>query len=186
MIGLNKALFLDRDGVIINYIPYLGKPEQVQLPSGAAQALFHWQKAGYLLIVITNQAGIGRGYFDHKDVEKVHSKIEEEYGKQGIKFTDIFLCPHHPEDECDCRKPSPSMLLAAANQYDISLEDSYFVGDAPSDIGAAILAGCQPVLVLTGRGQETLEQLDRFVDELGQPIPVFADLGETVGLLAPS
>ncbi len=179
MTAPNKALFLDRDGVIINYIPYLGKPEQVELPQGAPQALGHWQEAGYLLIVITNQAGIGRGYFNYKDVEKVHEKIEEEYGKQGVEFTDIFLCPHHPDEDCDCRKPSPQMLLDAAEQYDISLKDSYFIGDAPSDIYAAILAGCQPVLVLTGRGQETLEQLDKFA----QPVPVFANLGETVGLL---
>lgn len=180
----NKALFLDRDGVVIDYIPYLGKPEQVQLPAGAGEALNQWQKAGYLLIVITNQAGIGRGYFDHSDVAAVHAKIQQEYDKEGVKFTDFFLCPHHPEDGCDCRKPSPEMLLRAAEQYQISLQESYFVGDAPSDVGAAIAAGCQPVVLLTGRGQETYQQLDKFTAQLAGPIPVFANLVETVSLLA--
>lgn len=183
MTALRKALFLDRDGVIVNYIPYLSNPAQVKLPAGAGEALLRWREIGYLLIIITNQAGIGRGYFNHKDFQAVHDKIETEYGKYGVEFTDTFFCPHHPEEDCDCRKPSPQMLLTAAEQYDISLQDSYFIGDAPSDISAAILAGCQPVLVLTGRGKETLEQLDQFVDKLGQPIPVFANLGETVGLL---
>lgn len=184
MSALRKALFLDRDGVIIDYIPYLGKPEQVQLPAGAGEALTQWQKAGYLLIVITNQAGIGRGYFDHGDVAAVHTKIRQEYGKEGVKFTDFFLCPHHPEDGCDCRKPSPEMLLRAAEQYQISLQESYFIGDAPSDVGAAIAAGGQPVVLMTGRGEETCQQLDKFRLQLAGPIPVFANLGETVSLLA--
>jgi len=176
---LRKALFLDRDGVTIDYIPYLSRPEQVKLPAGAGPALKHWQDAGYLLIVITNQAGIGRGYFDHDAVEAVHQTVRAEYGKFGVTFTDIFLCPHHPEAGCECRKPSPEMLLTAAKTYQISLKESYFVGDAPSDLKAAINAGCQPVLVLTGRGQETAAQLHQF----SQPIPVFDALCDTVALL---
>lgn len=158
----------------------------MQLPPGAGQALIQWQKAGYLLIVITNQAGIGRGYFGHSDVAAVHAKIQEEYGKEGVQFTDFFLCPHHPEEGCDCRKPSPEMLLRAAAQYQISLEHSYFIGDAPSDVGAAIAADCQPVVVMTGRGKETCQQLEQFTAQLARPIPVFANLGQTVTLLTSS
>lgn len=180
MTTLRKALFLDRDGVLIDYVPYLSRPEQVQLPVGAGAALRQWQAAGYLLIVITNQAGIGRGYFDQTDVEAVHQRIRQDYDPWGVTFTDFFLCPHHPDAGCDCRKPSPQMLLKAAQQYGLSLQDSYFVGDAPSDLQAAINARCQPVLVLTGRGQESLGQLDRF----SQPIPVFESLCDTVALLS--
>ena len=179
MTVLRKALFLDRDGVTIDYIPYLSQPEQVKLPDGAGKALKQWQDAGYLLIVITNQAGIGRGYFDHEAVEAVHKTVRAEYGKFGVNFTNFFLCPHHPEAGCECRKPSPEMLLTAAKNHQISLKESYFVGDAPSDLKAAINAGCQPVLVLTGRGQETAAQLDQFPPG----IQVFDSLCDTVALL---
>ncbi len=177
--ALKKALFLDRDGVVINYIPYLSKPEQVEIPAGAGQALKQWQDAGYLLIVITNQAGVGRGYFTLEDVEAVHHCIRQKYQPFGVKFEDFFLCPHHPDEDCQCRKPSPHLLQTAAQQYGIDLADSFFLGDAPSDIEAAIAAGCQPLLVLTGRGQETLAQLDQYKT----PIPVFDQVRDTVNLL---
>ena len=175
----NKALFLDRDGVVINYIPYLGRPHQVQIPRDAGPALKQWQEAGYLLIIITNQAGIGRGYFSVADVQAIHHRLAELYRPFGVKFMDIFLCPHHPEDACDCRKPSPQMLFAAAQQYAIDLRQSYFLGDAPSDLQAAIQAGCQPLLVRTGRGKETEAQLAQFP----QAIPVFDQVSDTVRLL---
>lgn len=177
--ALKKALFLDRDGVVINYIPYLGKPEQVKIPAGAGQALKQWQEAGYLLIVITNQAGVGRGYFTLEDVEAVHHCIRQKYQPFGVNFDDFFLCPHHPDDDCLCRKPSPNLLQTAAQKYSISLTDSFFLGDAPSDIEAAIAAGCQPLLVLTGRGQETFSQIDQYK----VTIPVFDQVKDTVNLL---
>ncbi|ACK66334.1 histidinol-phosphate phosphatase family protein [Rippkaea orientalis PCC 8801] len=176
---LNKALFLDRDGVVIDYIPYLSQPEQVRLPHGAGEALKTWQDAGYLLILITNQAGVGRGYYTLEDVEAVHTYIRQEYGKLGVSFEDIFVCPHHPEDNCLCRKPSPEMLIQASKKHQISLSQSFFVGDAPSDLQAAIEADCQPVLVLTGRGEETIKNIAQYSTE----IKVFAKLSDTVQLI---
>jgi D-glycero-D-manno-heptose 1,7-bisphosphate phosphatase len=143
----NKALFLDRDGVLIEYVPYLSRPEQVRIPEGAGEALKKWQDAGYLLIVITNQSGIGRGYFTLQDVEAVHLRMCEEYEKFGVKFKDLFLCPHHPSSQCICRKPSPYMVQESAIKYSIDLSQSFFVGDAPSDIECAVNAGCQPILI---------------------------------------
>ena len=105
MISTNKALFLDRDGVVIEYIPYLNRPEQVKVPVGAGEALRQWQTAGYHLIVITNQSGVGRGYYTLEEVEAVHQRVCEAYDEYGVTFDDIFLCPHHPEEGCDCRKP---------------------------------------------------------------------------------
>ncbi|MEA5535459.1 HAD family hydrolase [Crocosphaera sp. XPORK-15E] len=176
---LQKALFLDRDGVVIKYVPYLSKPEQVELPLGAGEALKYWQDAGYLLILVTNQAGVGRGYYSLDDVEIVHQFIRQEYAKFGVQFADIFLCPHHPQDNCLCRKPSPQMLINASKKHQISLSQSFFIGDAPSDVECAIKAECQPVLVLTGRGQETLSKLS----EYSTRIEVFEGLRDTVKLI---
>ncbi len=175
----NKALLLDRDGVIINYIPYLSKPEQVRLPTGAGLALKKWQDAGYLLISITNQSGIGRGYFTWDDLEAIHTRIRHEYQEFGVNFCDILICPHHPAQACLCRKPSPYLLLEAAKKYNLSLAQSFFIGDAPSDLECAIQAGCQPVLVLTGRGRSTVQDIEQYP----VTIPVYNDLSETVELI---
>jgi len=179
---LKKALFLDRDGVVIDYIPYLSKPEQVRLPLGAGAALKQWQDAGYLLIVITNQSGVGYGYFSLADVAAVHQRLVEEYEQYGVKFAEIMVCPHHPQAACGCRKPSPRMLLSAAQKHRIALDQSYFLGDALSDLDCALNAGSHPLLVLTGLGQETREKLDRFPVK----IPCFEQLGHTVVLLPES
>lgn len=174
-----KALFLDRDGVVINYIPYLSRPEQVEIPEGAGKALKYWQSQDYLLILITNQSGVGRGRFTLEDVELVHARVREIYQPFGVEFDDIFLCPHHPDDNCRCRKPSGEMLLRAAEKHGISLADSFFLGDAPSDLEAAIAAGCQPLLVLTGRGQTTVEKIDQYPIN----IPIFDHIIDTLTLL---
>ena len=176
---MNKALFLDRDGVIINYIPYLNKPEQVEIPEGAGQALRQWQDAGYLLIIVTNQSGIGRGYFSLDDVAAVHVQVFTEYQKFGVSFHDVLICPHHPDEGCKCRKPSPYLLLEAARKYSIYLAQSYFIGDAPSDLDCAIQAGCHPVLLLTGRGASTVEQIEKYSIE----VTVFQQIDETIQLI---
>lgn len=176
---LKKALFLDRDGVVIDYFPYLSKPEQVTFPEGAGEALKKWQNAGYLLILITNQAGVGRGYFSLEDVDKVNSYIRQEYEKFGVYFDDVFICPHHPQDNCGCRKPAPEMLLKASKKHQIAMSESFFIGDAPSDLECSIRGNCQPILVLTGRGKTTVKEINKYP----QKIPVFETLLETVKLI---
>lgn len=176
---MKKALFLDRDGVIIDYIPYLSKPEQVNLPSGAGLALKAWRSAGYELVIFTNQSGVSRGYFTLEDVKAIHQRIKQEYSQYGVKFAEILICPHQPVDNCTCRKPSPQLILEYAEQQKIDLRRSWFIGDAPSDIECATNAGCKPVLVLTGRGKETLNHLE----EYSQKIPVYSTLEETTQLI---
>jgi D-glycero-D-manno-heptose 1,7-bisphosphate phosphatase len=176
---LQKALFLDRDGVLIEYIPYLGRPEQVKLPPNAAMALKQWQNKGYKLIVITNQSGIGRGYFSLEDVNAIHQRMKDEYAKFGVFFTDIMICPHHPDDRCPCRKPYPYLLIKAAKRHQIAVSQSFFMGDAPSDLECAIQAGCQPVLLLTGRGKTTVEKLSQYNCQ----IPVYEQLQDTIDLI---
>jgi D-glycero-D-manno-heptose 1,7-bisphosphate phosphatase len=161
-----KALFLDRDGVLIDYIPYLSRPDQVTLPEGAAHALLQWQTAGYLLIVVTNQSGIGRGLFTVADMQAVHQCMEEKYAQQGVRFTEILVCPHHPTEGCTCRKPSPEMLLQAAKRYGIDLSRSVLIGDNLSDLECAQNAGCQPVLVLTGLGETTKQNLPSYYETI--------------------
>ncbi|MBL1209199.1 HAD family hydrolase [Geminocystis sp. GBBB08] len=173
-----KALFLDRDGVTIDYIPYLSRPEQVSLPEGAGKALKQWQNEGYKLVIVTNQSGISRGYFSEEDVKAIHQRIIEEYRRFGVEFDEILMCPHQPSDNCQCRKPSPSLILNYTKKHDIDLSQSLFIGDAPSDIQCAFNAGCQPVLLLTGRGKETKEKLS----ESQSSIPIFENLSATVTL----
>jgi len=176
---MTKALFLDRDGVIINYVPYLSKPEQVQIPEGAGQALRQWQDAGYLIIIVTNQSGVGRGYFTLDDITAVHAKVFSEYQKFGVSFYEVLICPHHPDDGCKCRKPSPYFLLEASKKYSIDLHQSYFIGDAPSDLDCAIQAGCHPVLLLTGRGKSTVDKIEQYPVK----VTVFYKLHEIVELI---
>jgi D-glycero-D-manno-heptose 1,7-bisphosphate phosphatase len=174
-----KALFLDRDGVTIDYIPYLSRPEQVSLPKGAGKALKAWQKGGYKLVIVTNQSGISRGYFSLEDVKAIHQRIIEEYRRFGVEFADILICPHQPSDNCQCRKPSPYLLVNYSEKYNIDLSKSLFIGDAPSDIECGFNAGCQPVLLLTGRGKETKEKLSNY--EVS--IPIFENLSDTITIL---
>ncbi|HAG80752.1 MAG TPA: HAD family hydrolase [Cyanobacteria bacterium UBA12227] len=177
---LKPALFLDRDGVVIDYIPYLSKPEQIKIPDGAGEALKQWQDAGYRLILITNQSGVERGYFTLNELEAVHRRIINEYQKFGVDFHDILTCPHHPSKGCQCRKPSPYLILEASKKYRISIYQSFLIGDSASDLECAIRSGCQPVLLLTGRGKYTVQQIDNYPVK----IPVYNKLSQTVELLS--
>jgi D-glycero-D-manno-heptose 1,7-bisphosphate phosphatase len=178
----HKALFLDRDGVLIEYIPYLSHPDQVKIPEAAGITLKTWQDAGYLLIVITNQSGVGRGYFTMDDVAAVHKRMREEYKPFGVQFQEIIVCPHQPSTNCRCRKPSPYAVIEASKKYSIDTARSFFIGDAPSDIECAIRSGCHPVLLLTGRGMSTATTLLNSRNL----IPIFNDLAETVQLIKTS
>ncbi len=198
-----KALFLDRDGVVIDYIPYLSKPEQVKTPQDAPIALKQWQDRGYRLVIVTNQSGISRGYFSFEDLMKIHQELITQYAHFEVYFNDILICPHQPADNCLCRKPSPFLIKTYAHNHGIDLSQSFFIGDAPSDIECAINAQCQPVLLLTGRGRETLTLLEEKIQNNDEDpplvdqnlhkiikykgnffIPVFEHLKDTLALLA--
>lgn len=179
MLTEKKGLFLDRDGVIIKYIPYLSKPEQVEIPDDGGIALKKWQEAGYILTIFTNQSGVGRGYFTMEDVVAIHNKIFEKYADFGVYFEDVLICPHQPLDNCICRKPSPHLLKEYAQKKNINLAESFFIGDAPSDLECAINSGCKPILLLTGRGKETAKNLSKYQAK----ISMFDNLKDTLCLL---
>lgn len=141
------AVFLDRDGTI-NFDPgYLSSPRQLRIFPAARKGLKLLREKGFSLFIVTNQSGIGRGFFSRRDLDAVHKKLLGELEKDGIAIREIAFCPHHPDEGCDCRKPSPEMVHRLADKYDIDLKKSFFVGDKPLDVLTGINAGCGTVLL---------------------------------------
>lgn len=149
-----KAIFLDRDGTINQYVGFLTDIEDMELMDGAAEAIKLINESGYLAIVVTNQPVIARGEISLEELEEIHNKMETLLGNEGAYIDDIFYCPHHPHKgfagerpeykiECDCRKPKPGMLLQAARKYNIDLQNSWMIGDSKDDMGAGRNAGCR-------------------------------------------
>jgi D-glycero-D-manno-heptose 1,7-bisphosphate phosphatase len=147
---MNKLLILDRDGVI-NYdsFDYIKTPEEWKAIPGSLDAIAQMNRAGFRVIIATNQSGIGRQYYDVATLDMIHEKMQSELATVGGHIEEIFFCPHLPKENCECRKPSPGLLMQIKDKYDVELSDVYFVGDKLSDIEAGNAAGCQPLLVLT-------------------------------------
>lgn len=173
-----KAIFLDRDGTINQYVGFLRDIEQFELIEGVAEAIKKINTSGYLCIVITNQPVIARGEVTVSQLNKIHNKMETLLGMEGCYIDDIYYCPHHPHRgyegeipelkiDCDCRKPKPGMLLKAAKKYNIDLSESWMVGDGENDIKAGKNAGCKTCLIGTGEyGQDmTVESLMEFIEK---------------------
>ncbi len=171
----NRAVFLDRDGTIMEDANYVGDLDRVILIPSAAQALRRLRDAGYKLFVITNQSGVGRGYFPREAVEQIHAHLDEQLAKAGVQFDRYYVCPHHPENNCNCRKPKPKFLQDAAREFGLELARCFMIGDRPSDIQAGINAGTKTVLVLTGVGRETLAKGEVSPDHLAENISDAAD-----------
>ncbi len=147
---MRKAIFLDRDGTINVDVDYLHECDKLKFLEGAVEALALLKKKGYLLIVITNQSGVGRGYFPMKDVEKVNEHMNRLLKEQKAGIDGFYCCPHVEEDCCDCRKPQTGLYLQAVQEHDINLKESYMVGDKVTDILAAEKLHCGYALVLSG------------------------------------
>jgi D-glycero-D-manno-heptose 1,7-bisphosphate phosphatase len=149
--GHNKAVFLDRDGVINIEKEYAHKIEDFEFQQGVFEAVKSFCERGYLVIVVTNQSGIARGYYTNDDFLALTEYMVAEFEKRGAKITKVYHCPHAPEDGCDCRKPNPGMLLAAQKEFDIDMPSSWMIGDKEGDIKAALNAGVgHTVLVRSG------------------------------------
>lgn len=152
---MNKAFFLDRDGVVIRQISYLHDPELVELYPGTAAAVKELHRRGYLALVVTNQSGVARGLFGVAEVEAVHQRIQELLAADGEQIDGFFTCFHHPDfgSPCSCRKPLPGLLFQAAERHQIDLASSFMVGDKFSDLECGRAGGCrQSILVETGYG----------------------------------
>ena len=168
MINQNKAIFLDRDGVINKEVNYLSDPKNFEVIEGSIKALKILKQKKFLLIIITNQAGIARGLFSEETLKAIHHKMIKILEQDNIKLDDIFYCPHHPEftGPCDCRKPKPGMILEAQSKHNIDLTKSYMVGDTLNDIQTGRSAGCRTVLVLTGYGKEEQKKIGAIVPDM--------------------
>jgi histidinol-phosphate phosphatase family protein len=141
------AVFLDRDGTMNKDVPYCSRPEDFHLFPGTAGAVRLLNEHGYKVIVITNQSGIARGYFAEEMLGLIHQKMLNQLAKENARIDAVYYCPHHPDDNCECRKPKPKMVLQAATEHDIDLKRSFVVGDKPLDVALGRNAGCRTVLI---------------------------------------
>lgn len=149
------AIF-DRDGTLIAEKNYLSDPTGVELLPGAIEAIERVARAGYGVIVITNQSGVGRGYFGLEDVERVHARMLELLGAAAARIEKIYVCPHAPEEDCACRKPRTGLLEQAARELGLDAARSVVIGDKAADVELARRAGAAAVLVTTGYGVQAL------------------------------
>ncbi len=154
----NRAIFLDRDGTINVEKNYLWRCEDFEFLPGVPSALKSLQDAGFLLVIVTNQSGVARGYYSLSDVDKLHEYMKQQLLAFDVTVAGVYVCPHHPDGvddgpfsvRCHCRKGEPGMLLQAAEDLAIDLSQSYMIGDKISDIEAGHRAGCSSLLVASG------------------------------------
>lgn len=170
-----KAIFLDRDGVINKHIGFLRKSEDFELVPGAIEGIKTINKSGYLAIVVTNQPVIARGECTFEELQKIHDKMETELGKEGAFVDAIYICPHHKDKgfegerpdykfDCGCRKPKPGLLLQAAKDYNIDMSQSYMIGDNVTDVEAGKAAGCkESIMVETNKQGALLEVCESII-----------------------
>ena len=156
---MNKAVFLDRDGVINNEYDnnYIFRPEDIVLNPGIPELLYYLKQRGYLLIVISNQGGISKGIYTQEDVEKTNARIEQLLANHHIKFDEIYYCTHYQETEkCICRKPGTLMIEKAISRFNIDSQVSYFIGDRETDMEAGNKSGLKTIKVTANQNMSVL------------------------------
>ncbi|MFL5734576.1 MAG: D-glycero-alpha-D-manno-heptose-1,7-bisphosphate 7-phosphatase [Chloroflexia bacterium] len=187
-----KAVFLDKDGTLIEDVPYNVDPAEVRLTPGAEEGLFLLHAAGFKLFVVSNQSGVARGYFREDALAPVEARLRELLDRAEVPLSGFYYCPHHPEGrapeyavECDCRKPGPGLILEAALDHGIDLDQSWMVGDILNDIEAGRRAGCRTVLVDNGNETEWVLNPYRLPHHLAADLPEAALIIAAVGGIGP-
>lgn len=175
--NMTRLVLLDRDGTINVEKRYLSAPEQVELLPGAAEGIRRLAKAGLVPVVVTNQSAIGRGFLSLDTLERVHARLRELLMLEGATVQAIYVCPHTPDEGCDCRKPAPGMARKAGQEFRAELSRSFVVGDKPCDINLGKAVGAKTILVRTGYGL----QLER--EGTVAPDWVVEDLAEAARLI---
>ncbi len=173
---MKKLIILDRDGVI-NYDSndYIKNPDEWRAIPGSLEAIAELNRAGYRVVVASNQSGIGRGFYDVPMLNKIHEKMAHELKLVGGYVDEVFYCPHLARDHCSCRKPQPGLLHQIQKKYQMNLADVFFIGDKWTDIEAAKSAGCKPLLILT-----TLSETDLKNNAAHADTPAFLNLQDAV------
>ena len=160
---MDRVIFLDRDGTINEEVEYLHRPEDLRLLPGVGEAIRRLQEYGFAVVVVTNQAGVARGYYEEEDVTVLHDFMNEQLKEQGACIDHFFYCPHHGIGKyrvaCHCRKPETGMFLMAEQFYQVDKANSYMIGDKLLDVEAGHNYGVKSVLVGTGYGAETVADM---------------------------
>lgn len=174
-----RYVLMDRDGVINHDSEdFIKSPEEWRPIDGSLEAIALLNKHGYDIMVVTNQSGLARGLFDLSMLSKIHDKMHRLLAQKGGQIAAIYYCPHGPDDLCNCRKPKPGLLEQFALEKNVDLKTVYFIGDSLRDIQAAQAVGAKPILVLTGKGQLTLDKNPNL------NIPVFENLYAAVQFIS--
>jgi D-glycero-D-manno-heptose 1,7-bisphosphate phosphatase len=161
-----KVIFLDRDGVINQEVGYLHKIKDFKFIDGVFEACKYFQSLGYKLIIITNQSGIARGYYQEEDFHLLTNWMLVQFKNQDVDILDVFFCPHGPKSTCKCRKPQPGMFIEARDKYAINMKDSWVIGDKETDINAANAAGVSnTILVKSGCSVDKMNTKSKFILE---------------------
>jgi D-glycero-D-manno-heptose 1,7-bisphosphate phosphatase len=147
-----RAVFLDRDGVIVRDAHYLSEVSQISILPGVPEAMKALRAAGFKVVVATNQSGVARGYFSLTRLLQIHRELKRRLARRGAKWDALYFSPHGPDSRHPWRKPGVGMLAAARKRFGLDLKGSYFVGDTTADVQTALNAGCTPILVRTGKG----------------------------------
>lgn len=179
-----KLIVLDRDGVINKESnEFIKGPDEWVPLKGSIEAIARLSQAGYYVVVLTNQSGLGRGLFSADQLGQIHVRMIEHVQQRGGKIQSILFCPHHPDDNCDCRKPKIGLYTELSARLNVSFAGVFSVGDSLRDLQAAQAAGATPVLVRTGNGKKTQQKINDS-PELGlSDVPVYADLSKFVDAL---
>ena len=179
--AVNAAVFLDKDGTLVENVPYNADPAKIRLAAGAGQALRVMQAAGYRIFVVSNQSGVARGYFPETALAGVLKRLRELLDAQGVDLAGFYYCPHHPQGAvttyatgCTCRKPEPGLILRAATEHEVDLEKSWLVGDILDDVEAGRRAGCRTILIDNGNETEWRNGADRTPDFKVADLPAAA------------
>jgi histidinol-phosphate phosphatase family protein len=152
-LALRPAVFLDRDGTINREVNYLSDPDAFELLPGVAETIAEWNTRGWAVVVVTNQSGIGRGYFTTDTLDAIHARMREALAARNAHVDAIYFCAHVPEDDCTCRKPHVELFTRAAADLGIDIRESYFVGDKWTDVLPASKLGGRGILLRTGHGE---------------------------------
>ncbi len=175
-----RFVVLDRDGTINVEREYLSDPDQLELLPGAVAGLHHMRKLGLGLVIITNQSGIGRGYFDWARLNLIHERLSALLAAEGVQLDGIYICPHLPEQGCTCRKPQTELIEIAAKEHHFKPDEAFVIGDKMVDIELGKLAGATTLLVRTGYGAQVETQIsatwDFVVDDLANAASVIENL----------